>query len=634
MPLLIRRALFLLALALVPMLIVLWHGQSTKRDLGKTLTERSVERMRAAHEDALARGLRTAAESLAAELSQTALVVAVGARAAERALSRAEAQAMPPDRRRAFVESRIAAADEQLAAQVSVAVPWRATVFADQAAADGLPPALVAPGTDPRAAPWYRSAALLGGTVWDGPRPGPEPGSLIVIAATPVFDGDHTVTGVSAAGFDVADSLAGAVERIGVGGARLSVVGLAGTDDAGVLAASDTAEAPWTERVDADIRDHLVAAMVAETREVQVFNIDGRPHLFASEPAFAGVAHLVAVVPFDAIDAMVQAQRDAFEATTRRHLLLTAFLAVAVVLVVAAVALASAKRQARPIQELADAVRRIGRGDFSIRLTPKRRDELGRLAVAFNRIAPAMAERLRMRRDLDLAEEVQAHLLPGAAPDIDGLDIAFRYTASDRMGGDYLDFVDTGFGPCAVVADVSGHGAAAALLMATARAITRAHAPHATDPGDLLTHLNRDLARDVSGGRFMTAACLALTPDNPVIAGAGHHPVLVLDAATGETEAIEADGIPLGIDGDAVFTSRPLPVPTGPWTVLAATDGLEETVNGDGAQLGEAAIRGTLAENADQPAGAVLDALEHLRAGHAAGRAAKDDVTVLVIRRA
>lgn len=637
MPLLVRRAVFLLALALTPMLIVLWHGQSTKRDLGEVLTERTIERMRAEREDALARGLRTAAEDLGGELSQTALVVAVNARAAERALARAVAQDMTPERRRAFVRSRIDAADEQLATHAAVTVPWRATVFADQPNADGVPAALAAPGTDPRTTQWYRSAQLLGGTVWDGPRPGPARGSLVVVAATPVFGADQSIAGVSAAGFDVADSLAGAAERIGIADVRLSVVGLGqgGGGTVTVLAQADTTVAAWTEQLGAETRAHLVEAMTAPVREIQVFSLDDRPHLFASEPIFEGVAHLVAVVPFDAIDAAAQAQRDAFEATTRRHLVLTAGVAVVVVAVVVLIALASAKRQARPIQELADAVRRIGRGDFSIRLTPKRRDEFGRLAVAFNRIAPAMAERLRMRRDLDLAEEVQAHLLPQDAPRVAGLDIAFHYQASDRMGGDYLDFVDTGFGPCAIVADVSGHGAAAALLMATARAFTRAHAPAAADPGDLLTRLNRDLARDVSGGRFMTAACIALdAAAAPAYAGAGNHPLAIVDEANGTVTAIEADGIPLGINGDARYDTHTLPVPDGPWTLLAATDGLEETANAANAQLGEAAIQETLIGTAGQSAKAVISALDDRRARHAAGRAAKDDITVLVLRRA
>jgi sigma-B regulation protein RsbU (phosphoserine phosphatase) len=633
-PLLVRRTLFLLALALGPMLVVLWHGQATKRDLGETLAERSAERLRAEGEAALGRGLDAAAKALAGELSQTALVVAARARAAERALARADARAMPPDRRRAFVASRVAAADDQLDAQAPLGVPWRATVFADQDRADGLPAALAAPGTDPRDARWYRSAVLLGGTVWDGPRPGPEPGSLVVIAATPVFAPDQSIAGVGAAGFDVARNLRTAAADIGVAGLELTVLAVS-RDDAGtvrVLATSDSGTAPWTERVDAATRAHLIGTLGDTSYKMQALTIGDTPHLFASEPVFAGVAHLVAVVPYAAIDAAARSQSQAFAATTRRHLILSAGLAVAVAAVVIVIAFAGAKRQARPIQELTDAMRRIARGDLSPRLIAKRRDEWGRLAVAVNRIVPALAERLHMHRDLDLAEEVQAHLLPADPPAVDGLDVAFSYRASDRMGGDYVDFIETGFGPCAVVADVSGHGAAAALLMATARAFTRAHAPQATDPGDLLTRLNRDLARDVSGGRFMTALCLALSADGaPMAAGAGHHPLLIMDAADGRVRAVEADGIPLGIDADARYDAGPLPTPEGPWTLLAATDGLEETPDPGGRRLGQAAVAGVLRNHTGAEAQTLVDAVLSLRERHAAGAAATDDVTVLVV---
>jgi|GEM_PF-2000695 len=637
MPLIVRRTLFLLAISLIPMTLVLWHGQTTKRDLGDALTNQSVERVHASLERSLLGGLRTAAEGLASQLSQTAFSVEVQARAAETAMAQSAIRGLQGEQKQQFILSRLSAAADQLAAQVTLSVPWRAMVFADQDWPTPVPEVISPAGTNPRDSAWYRNAAFLGGTVWDGPRPGPDGKGLIVIAATPVRGTDQALLGVSAAAFDVEDTLQSATSRIDVEGVDLSVVQIAPSDPNGTAlqTMATSAESAWADALPPEVAALLADEMTMGAMDVRAVAIEGVPFLVASEPVLGGAAHMVGVVSYDAIAAVVRDHRATFDATTGQQLLLTGTLAAFVIIIVALVALTSARIQARPIQELVEAVRRVGRGDFTARLTPKRGDEMGRLAIAFNRLAPALADRLKMRRDLDLAEEVQAHLLPQQAPSIPGLDVAFVYQPSDQMGGDYIDFLETRFGHVLLVGDVTGHGAAAALLMATARAFVRAHASTATDVGDLLTRLNADLAKAVSGGRFMTAFCISVSLDGQTVswAGAGHHPAILLKIKSGDSCDIEAEQIPLGIDPTTIYVVAPLPGPSDGWLLCVATDGVEENLSPHNQQMGRDAIVTALHDARSQPAEVVLDALLAAHKDHAAGTAARDDVTILIVKK-
>ncbi|MER5520896.1 SpoIIE family protein phosphatase [Streptomyces sp. NPDC002763] len=219
--------------------------------------------------------------------------------------------------------------------------------------------------------------------------------------------------------------------------------------------------------------------------------------------------------------------------------------------------------------------------------------------VVFTALAGLVAQALERARLYDaskeLAQALQAALLPDSLPDVPGLDAAARYLPAARgmdIGGDFYDLVrvdDTT--AVAFIGDVQGHNVTAAALMGRIRPALRSHAVTGTAPVQALTQANRQLA-DLDPGRF--ASCLYVHLDlarrRAVLATAGHPPP-ILRHPDGHAEVLSLPpGLLLGIDPDTDYPATEIPLPPG--TVLALyTDGLVETpgVDLDDAMSGLAA---------------------------------------------
>ena len=203
------------------------------------------------------------------------------------------------------------------------------------------------------------------------------------------------------------------------------------------------------------------------------------------------------------------------EYVIRSLLYLTAFLLAVTLGVAAILSRLFSSSIIRPVSRMEAAMARVETGDFGATVAVNTNDELGALAEHFNQMTEGLKERVRLRRSLDLAKEVQQNLLPQKTPAVHGLDIAGRSIYCDETGGDYYDFWDSqelGEGKLGVlIGDVSGHGLPSALLMATARAFLR---QRSVLPGSLdvmISDVNRQLTRDVEeSGRFMTLFCLMI----------------------------------------------------------------------------------------------------------------------------
>lgn len=160
-------------------------------------------------------------------------------------------------------------------------------------------------------------------------------------------------------------------------------------------------------------------------------------------------------------------------------------------------------------------------------------------------------ERWRRSRELDLdaARVIQKAILPPRAPEIAAWDIAAYYEPVIQVGGDMYDWMRLEGGRWLFwIADVTGHGASAALLTALSKLVFR-HAAEETDlPCEILKVANTEFHSVLRGKSFMTAGCLVLSADSGEIrfAGAGHPPLLII-RASGEVETIYSDGPPLGV---------------------------------------------------------------------------------------
>ncbi|MEU0185459.1 SpoIIE family protein phosphatase [Streptomyces sp. NPDC006207] len=260
----------------------------------------------------------------------------------------------------------------------------------------------------------------------------------------------------------------------------------------------------------------------------------------------------------------------------------------------------------------------------------------GNQRTVLTALAGLIAQALERARLYDtvkeLAETLQAAMLPDSLPDIPGLDVAARYLPSVRgmdIGGDFYDLVRVDeTTAAAVIGDVQGHHVRAAALMGRIRPAIRSQAFAGAAPAQALRQANRQLF-DLNPGRFVSClyARLDLRRRRALLATAGHPPP-VLRHPDGHTEVLTVPpGVLLGIDPEADYPTTEIPLEPG--TVLALyTDGLVETpgVDLDDAMAGLAArLAGTARQPMDRLA---TDLIDHAR--RTAPRT--DDIALLLIR--
>ncbi|MCG3128751.1 MAG: hypothetical protein CHACPFDD_03642 [Phycisphaerae bacterium] len=256
--------------------------------------------------------------------------------------------------------------------------------------------------------------------------------------------------------------------------------------------------------------------------------------------------------------------------------------------------------------------------------------------VLRNQLAAALAE---LDRELQVVGAIQRSLLPPELPNIPGFQFAAHYQTSARAGGDYYDFFPLGDDEWGLfIADVSGHGTPAAVLMAITHAIAHTRPGTPKPPSELLAHLNRHLTQlYTSSGAFVTAFYGTLSPARRQLsyAVAGHNPPRLL---RGE-RVLAVDGVaglPLGISAGERYDEATLTLETGD-VLLLYTDGITEAMSPPDA-VGRRALFGV--ERLDEvlrlcarcPASEHLERIRGAVASFAGGAAASDDQTLVTVR--
>ncbi|WP_438483131.1 SpoIIE family protein phosphatase [Oleiharenicola lentus] len=252
-------------------------------------------------------------------------------------------------------------------------------------------------------------------------------------------------------------------------------------------------------------------------------------------------------------------------------------------------------------------------------------------------------DKQRLDLDLALASNVQRMLLPKEMPKVATLDMDARYLAAQKVSGDLYDVFKLSRDCVGLaVADVSGKGISASLLMAICRTTLRRIAPLDNSPARVLAELNRALAGDMREGMYitMTYAVVDAARNEVTIARAGHELSLLVrrDPKTGifVTDYVGADGMPLGMVDpelfDQVITDQKLDFAPGSALVLY-TDGLTEAPNADEKEFGGArladVVRAAHAGSAKEINDRILAAVEKFT-GSAGLR---DDYTLLSVKR-
>jgi sigma-B regulation protein RsbU (phosphoserine phosphatase) len=197
-----------------------------------------------------------------------------------------------------------------------------------------------------------------------------------------------------------------------------------------------------------------------------------------------------------------------------------------------------------------------------------------------------IADRVVMKRDLQIAREIQTWLLPGAPPKIPGLTIAYATRPANTVAGDYYDvFPRPGRTPednrvVFAVADVAGKSIPAAMLMATFQASLKTLSTAQVALPELVANMNKYACSNSQGGlRFTTAFLAEYDTVRRVFTyiNAGHNNP-ILRRSTGLIERLDVGGLPLGIQPEARYESASVVLAPGDWLVIF-TDGLVEAVN-------------------------------------------------------
>jgi serine phosphatase RsbU (regulator of sigma subunit) len=290
--------------------------------------------------------------------------------------------------------------------------------------------------------------------------------------------------------------------------------------------------------------------------------------------------------------------------------------------------------------------RRIAEGDLEATIELPNEDELGDLATSFNEMAAAVKKgreeaiaRERLESELETARKIQQRLLPHIMPEVPGFEIAGTSLPSQQVGGDYFDFLDMGEGQLGIaIADVSGKGIPAALLMANLQASLHAQVIRPAEVGEITSRINDLLVDSTDANMFATffygildRSVSAFTSTN-----AGHNPPMLL-RKDGRIERLETGGLLLGFMADQEYQQKAVTLEPGDVLVLF-TDGITEAVDSTLETMADNlfgedrlidVIKEYRAATAREVQSAILEALSEFTGSSPQS----DDITLVVIKR-
>ena len=258
----------------------------------------------------------------------------------------------------------------------------------------------------------------------------------------------------------------------------------------------------------------------------------------------------------------------------------------------------------------------------------------------YNAIIYSMAnEKKRLDHDLEIARDIQRILLPSEAPAINGFQISGINVPARQVSGDYFDYIHVDQDRLGVaIADVSGKGVPASLIMAICRSVLRAEAARNPSPADVLRKVNRQLYPDIKEDMFISMAYLVLDHqhDGVTLARAGHDAPLLYQRESQTITPIKSPGMVVGIDSGSVFdrltVDFSVPLQRDDCLVLY-TDGVTETLNSEGDEYGVDRMTQSLRASANDGAQAIVKTIIDDVREFTGSVPQNDDITVIAIRK-
>ncbi len=326
-------------------------------------------------------------------------------------------------------------------------------------------------------------------------------------------------------------------------------------------------------------------------------------------------------------------------------LTLTLVITTIVFLILEAAALATGvvltRRITSAVADLYEATRYVRRGDFSRRVRVQKRDQLGILGESFNDMTASIGElieeqrkRQRLENEISIAREVQGQLFPQAIPQVEGIELAAICRAARTVSGDYYDFIRLGPNRMGIaVADISGKGISAALLMASLQAALRSQA--LLDPNcgtaELVTRLNRHLFHNTSDDRYATFFYAIVDSSTRTLeyTNAGHcAPIFVSD---GKVSFLDVGGTVVGLFDEVKYESARIAAPPNSLLVVFS-DGLTEPENVYGEEFGTQRLADEVLRQRDASPQRIAESLIDSADQWAGTPEQADDMTVVVAR--
>jgi sigma-B regulation protein RsbU (phosphoserine phosphatase) len=243
-------------------------------------------------------------------------------------------------------------------------------------------------------------------------------------------------------------------------------------------------------------------------------------------------------------------------------------------------------------------------------------------------------EKRRLEEELSIAKSIQDRLFPKHLPDVTGYELAARSTPSRQIGGDYFDAIELGDGRVLIaIADVSGKGVPAALLMSNVQATLRALAGSEIDLATSASRINDIIYANTDFNKYATFFYGVLDPERHVLAytNAGHNPPILL-RASGDMEMLEAGGLPVGLMPGSTYDSAATHFDEGD-ILVCYTDGVTEAESAANEEYGTERLEALVRDQAPGSAAAMLDRILDSVDEFAAGMPQADDITALILKR-
>jgi sigma-B regulation protein RsbU (phosphoserine phosphatase) len=248
-------------------------------------------------------------------------------------------------------------------------------------------------------------------------------------------------------------------------------------------------------------------------------------------------------------------------------------------------------------------------------------------------------EKKRLDHDLEIARDIQRILLPSEAPVVPGFEIAGLNIPARHVSGDYFDYVEVDATKLGVaIADVSGKGVPASIIMAICRSVLRSQATGNPSPADVLKKVNRQLYPDIKEDMFISMAYVILdhVEGKVTLSRAGHDAPIIFEHETGTVTPVKPPGMVVGIDSGSVFDRI-----TGDFALslkpgdclLLYTDGVTEALDANGDEFGPERMMECIRASAPEGAPAIIARLIDELRSFVGAQPQNDDITLIAIRK-